>query len=49
MGGNHRKKPWEETMGGNHRRKPWEETRGNHRSDLLKLNKYYRMKIDLES
>jgi hypothetical protein len=39
MGGNYRKKPWEETIGGNRRRKPWEETieetmggnyRGNH-------------------
>jgi hypothetical protein len=40
MGGNHR---------GNHGRKLWKETRGNHRSGLLKLNEYYRMKIDLES
>jgi hypothetical protein len=36
MGGNRRRKPWEETieetMGGNRRRKPWEETIGrNHR------------------
>jgi hypothetical protein len=35
-------------MGGNYGRKPWEETRGNHRPGLLKLNKYYIMKIDLE-
>jgi hypothetical protein len=61
VGGNHRRKPWEETMGGNHgrkpweetiggnQRKPWEETRENHRPGLLKLNEYYRMKIDLES
>jgi hypothetical protein len=54
MGGNDRRKRWEETIGGNHGRKPWEETieenhRKNHRPGLLKLNKYYIMKIDLES